>query len=114
MSVCMEKATDGTVKTNQGVGMNSGSGPVLFIGGLPTAKITRKVSPDRITGAVIRVGGARIDARPVHFLLIGGDNGDAWIMNDGSQIPTGSARDVGEWLRFLLDTGIYAGIVRLR
>lgn len=112
--VTLEKATDSEVKINPGAGMNSGSGPVHFIGDMPTAKLRRKVSARDITGGIIRVGGADIKGKAVRFLIIDGAEGDAWIMADGTHVPTGEARNVAEWLRFVLDVGIYAGIVRLR
>lgn len=118
--VTLTKGTDGTQVINPGAGANDGSGPLRFIGGMPV---------ERVTGALIRVGGVTvggvwadgtwIGGCPARFLVVGGRDGDSWITEDGSHVPAGPVPGVQSgavmsWLRFLLDTGVFAGVLRMR
>lgn len=96
---------------------NAGTGTVEFIGGMP-AKRERAPRPARrveyVTGGRVRVCGLRIAARPVAFLDVNGPGGTAWIMADGKRVSADEYRTVGDWFRFLLDSGSFAGVEYLR
>lgn len=125
MGVMLGKPTDGDPTDTRDVhekavartGGNIGTGRVEFIGGHPTERerVRRPVRAVKyVTGGRVRVCGLRIDARPVAFLDVNGPGGTAWIMADGRRVPAITGRTVGDWFRFLLDTGSFAGVEFLR
>lgn len=119
MSVTLAKETDGNATRTRRPELNYGTGQLQFIAGFPTARLlprpARKACRNGyVTGGRVRVSGLRIDARPVAFLDIAGRGGTAWIMRDGTRVAVEGTRTVGDWFRFLLDTGTFAGIVFLR
>lgn len=119
--VTMAKPTDGDAPdvrdVAERVGTNSGTGHVEFIGGMPTAR-ERAPLPMRparyVTGGRVRVCGIRIAGRRVGFLDVNGPGGTVWIMEDGRRIDADEYRTVGDWFRFLLDSGSFAGVEYLR
>ena len=114
--VTVDKPGTDVREDSPGVG-ELGSGPVLFIGGVSTER-NRAPRPARlaafVTGGRVRTCGVRIDGKRVRFLDVNGRGGTAWIMEDGQRIPADEYRTVGDWFRFLLDSGSFAGVEYLR
>lgn len=122
MGVTLDKWTDGDATDTRDVyeramAGNAGTGPVEFIGGMPTGRerAPRPLRPVQyVTGGRVRVCGLRINARPVASLDVNGPGGTAWIMADGKRVPADEYRTAGDWFRFLLDSGSFAGVEFLR
>jgi hypothetical protein len=114
--VTLAKLGDDVREDFPGVG-ELGGGPVEFIGGVPVARerIRRTVRPARyVTGGRVQVCGISIGGRRVRFLDVNGPGGTAWILADGIRIPADEYRTTGDWFRFLLDSGSFAGVEFLR
>lgn len=118
MSVKLGKPTDTVSSFGAGLGAGHGQGEVKFIGGFPTERTVPRVRRTGgnkfVSGGVVQVCGLRINARRVDSLEINGTNGTEWIMADGSRVPAVANHTVGQWFRFLLDTGSFAGVTSLR
>jgi hypothetical protein len=125
MGVALEKWTDADApdvrdvyeRTMDRAGLNRGTAPVEFIGGHPTGRErpARTLRPvQHVTGGRVRVCGLRIKTRQVAFLDVNGPGGTAWIMGDGARVPADEYRSAGDWFRFLLDSGSFAGVEFLR
>lgn len=119
MSVTLVKQSGAGTVVHPGVGMNHGMGPVEFIGGFPVKRLTprparRKASGPYVTGGRVHVCGVRINARRVRSLDINGPGGTMWVLENGGKVPAGGSFTVGDWFRFLLDSGTFAGIDYLR
>lgn len=114
--VTLAKAGDGVREDFPGVG-ELGSGPVEFIGGVSTVRerVRRPVRPAAyVTGGRVQVCGISIAGKRVRSLDVNGPGGTTWIMADGRRIAADEYRTVGDWFRFLLDSGSFAGIEYLR
>lgn len=116
-AVTLGKLGDGVTEIRPGAGANSGSGPVQFIGDVPVTRM-RGPRPARsaeyVTGGRVRVCGIRIGGHRAAFLDVNGRGGTAWIMADGRRVQADEYRTVGDWFRFLLDSGTFAGVEFLR
>lgn len=119
MGVMLDKGTDGRTDARDVYerAQNEGSGDVAFIGGMPVERERAPRIPraaQYVTGGRVRVCGVRIATRRVRFLDVNGPGGTAWIMEGGERIPADEYRTVGDWFRFLLDSGSFAGVEYLR
>lgn len=118
MSVNLAKRSDVSPNFQPGAGAGHGGGEVKFIGGFPTERTAPRVRrtgrTNHVRGALVAVCGLRIDTRPVRFLDVGATDGTMWITADGSRVPARTDHTVGDWFRFLLDTGSFAGVAYYR
>lgn len=117
MGVVLDKVTDGKLIINPGTG--GGTGRVDFIGGFPTARTmprgTRLTGTRRsVRGALVAVCGLRVEGYVIRQMDINGERGTGWIASDGTWIQVEDDRTVGDWFRFLLDSGTFAGVLFLR
>lgn len=130
MSVTLVKATDGQTEINPGAGMNSGSGPVLFIGNAPTRKVNGPLllvsgmrvnlpesvtvpGPRRVRAVAVAVerDGFRDAAKTVPSFR------GVVITQDGDEYPTGPRGDMESvrlaWLRLAVESGTLRRVARM-
>jgi hypothetical protein len=115
MGVMLAKGTDGNTDVRDAYERehgNAGTGRVEFIGGVPVERGARPAK--YVTGGLVRVCGIRIKTRRVRSLDVNGPAGTEWVMEDGSRVAADEYRTVGDWFRFLLDSGSFAGVEYLR
>jgi hypothetical protein len=134
MSVTLAKVTDGQVGINPGVGMNSGSGPVRFIGQAPSFVPTRKVAGPLILVTGMRVnlpgtvkvpGPRRVRAMAVAIERDGFRDAaktvpsyrGVVITQDGDEYATGPRGDMESvrlaWLRLAVESGTLRRVARM-
>lgn len=119
MSVDMAKKSDATPTFQPGLGAESGNGEIRFIGGFPTSKAlprgTSLTGTRRsVHGALVAVCGIRVEGHVIRQMDINGERGTGWITSGGMWIQVEEFRTVGDWFRFLLDSGTFAGVLFLR